>query len=546
MPKRKMPMPPLPNQAELNNQLLDAVEHSDTAAVSALIAIGSDVNAETRLGDSALIRAVLNIDIATVTALLTAPDIDVNFKNRSGRSALLQAILFKHTPIVKALLAAGADINMSQGAPLRMTVMHNDVETVTALLSVHSLMVNQLDREGYTVLMYAAEKGEIGIVLAILNASRLDVDVNVATRITQDTTLMLAIKGGHIEVIKALIPHLRGEALNTVTNVFGHNALMIAVQEGKAKAITALIPHLAKSGLNFANRTGETALMMAARNADLDCVNALILGLDRASLNLKNRAGKTALMLAIDRGFLPTILALISALDAPSLNIKDEMGRTPLNRATQVSRLDIVEALILKGANLHLKDNSQLTALKIASNLNHLGIAFRLLSEMGPQELTELQASDLGPLVRQFKANMLDIQMGLYHTLRTFHLTSPFASLEGPLKSVFDFDRESKPKWYHHRMDRDISSTIEKLNSQLKEKEAKAERDRQAHILAETTVMPCLVSKKRRKPVVFSCLKKRVRLPTTEYAAEPQEVVAPETTRRNPKRLHSFMGSYTK
>lgn len=481
-----MHLPPLPTQSELNNQFLEAAQRGDIAAIS---------------------------------LLLKAPEIDINFKNRFGRTALLLAIQYKHIHIVKTLLAAGADINISQGAPLRMAMMHNDIATITLLFSIKDLLVNQLDREGYTALMYAAEKGELAVIRSILNAPRLDINLNIASRLTQETALMLAIRGGHIEVIKALIPFLSKEALNTSTNVFGQNALMIAVQEGKAKAVTALIPHLAPNGLNFVNRSGETALMIAVRNADLDSINVLLSCLDSASLSLKNQIGKTALILAIDRGFLPTILTLISALDTEALNIPDESGRTPLNRATQIGRLDIVEALIVKGANLHLKDNAQKSALDIASNLNHLNIAYRLLSEMSPHELAELQASDLGPLVRKFKTKMLNIQMDMYHTLRAFHHTPAFASLEGAISSVFQFD--SKYNWYRHRLDRDISETIEKLNKRLKEK-ASTEQLRPP------------------KAVVFSV--KRPRVEAVNLCETPTSGVSDG---RYPKRrTRSFRGSY--
>jgi len=76
--------------------------------VNALITAGADVNARSRLGDTALMYATTSTDC--VKALIAA-GADVNAKTGKGWTALLSAVSKGNTDCVKALIAAGADIN---------------------------------------------------------------------------------------------------------------------------------------------------------------------------------------------------------------------------------------------------------------------------------------------------------------------------------------------------------------------------------------------------------------------------------------------------
>jgi hypothetical protein len=77
----------LPNQAELNEQLFNAILRSDAAAVSALLSAGVDVNANQH-GRTTLMEATHRGDISIVIALLKAPGILINQEGRLYNIAL--------------------------------------------------------------------------------------------------------------------------------------------------------------------------------------------------------------------------------------------------------------------------------------------------------------------------------------------------------------------------------------------------------------------------------------------------------------------------
>ena len=68
---------------------------------------------------------------------------------------------------------------------------------------------------------------------------------------------------------------------------------------------------------------------------------------------------------AISNDDINTVKPLINK-DLKLLNAKDSNGVTPLHRAISYCQLDIINYLILKGANIHIKDNLGATALHLA------------------------------------------------------------------------------------------------------------------------------------------------------------------------------------
>ncbi len=89
------------------NDLTAAAMKGHTETVNALLEAGADVNAESRLGITALIAAAGNGRTETVKALLAA-GADVNAEVIGGFTALRFAELGGHTRTVRLLRKAGA------------------------------------------------------------------------------------------------------------------------------------------------------------------------------------------------------------------------------------------------------------------------------------------------------------------------------------------------------------------------------------------------------------------------------------------------------
>jgi len=94
---------------ELNDQLFEAVRKGDTAAVTAALDKGADVNAKFRYGTTALFKAAERGN-AEVTKVLLDRGADVNVKDTFYRAtAMSWALQNDHLDVVKLLLQKGAE-----------------------------------------------------------------------------------------------------------------------------------------------------------------------------------------------------------------------------------------------------------------------------------------------------------------------------------------------------------------------------------------------------------------------------------------------------
>ena len=152
-----------------NTPLMDKVVAGDTAAVEALIAKGTDVNAKNNYGWTALSHAA-RAGNAELVKLLLVHGADVNTRDQSGWTPLMRAAMKGHAETVRILLEHGAAVN------------------------------DQEQGEDWTALHWAAARGHADVVALLLGHGA---DYNLRT---QDgmTPLMLAIKESHEKVVQAL------------------------------------------------------------------------------------------------------------------------------------------------------------------------------------------------------------------------------------------------------------------------------------------------------------------------------------------------------
>jgi uncharacterized protein len=323
-----------------------AVYKVDYELIDALIAKKAQVDVTNEFGSAPLAEAVKLADARMVKMLLDA-GAGVEGANEDGQTALMLAIKTAELPIVEMLVKAGAKVNtvekFQNQTPLMWAVTApKNAGAMTKLLlskgadvkprALYTDWPNQLSSEpraqyrpvgGLTALLYASRDGCYDCVEALISAGA---DVNVPTP-EGVTPLMVALDNDHNDVANLLLD--RG-ANPHVADWWGRAALLIAIDRkesvgggrggggGRGAAVPTRGSGSAVSSMNIINR------LLAA---DVD-VNA------EMNMHRPSRGGNSGRF--SDRNL--------------------STGCTPLYRATEAGDMEVIRALLAKGANPNIND----------------------------------------------------------------------------------------------------------------------------------------------------------------------------------------------
>ena len=331
-----------------------AVYRVDYELLDALIAKKAKVDVTNEFGSTPLAEAVKLADARMVKMLLDA-GAGPEGANPDGQTALMLAIKTGELPIVEMLVKAGANVNAVEKFHNQTPLMwaaaapKNAGEMVKLLLSkganvkpraLYTDWPSQITSEpraqyrpvgGLTALLYAARNGCYDCVEALIGAGA---DVNVPTP-EGVTPLMIALDNDHNDVAKLLLD--RG-ANPHVWDWWGRTALYIAVdrKEGGSSGGLRVAEQAARRARGPRARSSSVprgSLAVARPSSSMDIINALLAAdVDvnpELNMHRPSRGGNSGRF--ID----------------PQLNT----GCTPLFRATVAGDMEVVRALLAKGAS---------------------------------------------------------------------------------------------------------------------------------------------------------------------------------------------------
>jgi len=233
-----------------------------------------DVNLQDKAGESAFLVAAIRRSHPTLKALLTAKGIDVNLPDENGRGALFWAAL-KSDPKTAALLleqAPGINANLQDkagDAALSFSTKYGDLAMVKALLDSSSTDVNlQSSQDGRTPLMVAITSRHDAIAEALLEAPKMKIDVNKATK-EGFTALMLAAVEGKLSILRKILanPDVNvgmqnkdHETAEDVARAYSHIECAEVLHEAAAKQAEKASVSKAKQAVSSYPTTGYLAL----------------------------------------------------------------------------------------------------------------------------------------------------------------------------------------------------------------------------------------------------------------------------------------------
>jgi ankyrin repeat protein len=271
--------------------LFAAAGGGHSAIVETLLAHGADIEAVSKMGQTAIF-ATLELRHLSTADVLLAHGADLGARDEDGWAPLDYAAEEGNATLVDALLARGAGVDLKDGdgwTPLLRAVSKNHVAAVEALIS-HGADTEVADNDGRTALLLAADRGHVNVSDALL-ARGADIE---ARDKDEWTPLLTAAANGHVAAVKALLSH--GANIEAVDDI-GSTALLIAAAGGHVAVLDALV---ARGADIEARDKGEwVALHWSAENGHVAAVEALIaLGAD---VTVEDDFGLTALDVATDK-----------------------------------------------------------------------------------------------------------------------------------------------------------------------------------------------------------------------------------------------------
>src|SRR5262245_15758234 len=314
-----------------------AVFKVDYELLDALIAKKAKADVANEFGATPLAEAVKVTDARMVKTLLAA-GAGVESVNLDGETALMLAIKTGELPIVQMLINAGANVNTVEKQHLQTPLMYAAAAEKSAGAMVKLLLSKGADVKprslsydwpshiseeprvqyhpfgGLTALLYAARDGCYDCVDALIAKGA---DINMPTTPEGVTPLMIALDNDNNDIAKLLLD--RG-ANPSLWDWYGRTALYIAIdrRNGGSSGGGLRVPIDASRSARFSNRDIIRFLL----DANVD---------PNAELRMHR----------------PTRGGYTGRFSEPLL----DLGATPLLRAVMGNDMDVVQALLARGAS---------------------------------------------------------------------------------------------------------------------------------------------------------------------------------------------------
>jgi len=377
-----------------------AVENGHFEAAKVLLESGA-LQSNSMEGATPLIIALQyhHPKIALLLLQDSYPDPHINARVPvDGSSALFVASGYGYKDVVRRLLQLKADPNITnrQGAtPLSFAITRGNHDIVTMLIKAGAISTDDEDTDIPSTLHAAVQSKSLSLVKEIFKSNDRDTSdklVN-AKAVDDQTPLHFSVKGP-IKIVKFLLEH--GANVNSVVKSTLATPLHMAALHGRADIARVLLKHGAKLEPRGSDKLyGATPLYLAAQNGNIDVVQELIEA--GADVNCRLRKiGITPLFIAAERGHKDIVTLLLEEEATP--HARNWNGVTALGVAAIGNRRDIVQELLLAGAEVNTRDNE---GNSIIMNCVHS----EDLSKVNPQIVKQLLNAGADPNIKNKKGD---------------------------------------------------------------------------------------------------------------------------------------------
>jgi len=332
--------------------------------------------AKDEVGITPLMAAALFGNLESINALLKVePKVSLETEDAIGDTALMVATKTSHTDVAKALIESQANVshnNKDGEFPLLVAASTDNVELAEALIRHNADVDHYTEPARLTALHIAATSSKAHRVLSLLLEKGADPNIRIPH---QDTTpLMLACENGVWKAVKELLSfgaHPNASLIEPDTDdaekgiISEHSPLLISVREGHHGTARLLLE--AGADINYTPPGSFSAVEIALLHNDESMLHLLLEF--QPQLNAQDlkpgEQGRCLLGMVDERTPLPMVRMLVNR--GASTNPRNPTSIHPLLRAAWADRVDVVEYLLSRGADIHTCRRNEGTALQVAS-----------------------------------------------------------------------------------------------------------------------------------------------------------------------------------
>lgn len=384
--------------------LLQAAINANSEVISLLLDAGANPNAATLQGETALMNIAKAGNLQGVQALLDAgAEIDTR-DYYAYQTPLMWAVASNSADVVSLLIENGADVNaisaefvfsgMQQGGtqgdfpnggltPLHHAARENAIESAQVLLAAGA-DPDILDAQGISVLRFAATNENLDIAKLLIEAGAYIND------------------GAFVDILeipyKKFIQQHAASNYENQTTVEELTALMIEMGVDVDATPVVGIPMYSTAFISESGTAGRTALFNAVFGDRIDVVafllenganpNTVTTGGTPGDTRRIEVGGNSILSAALEvfQGIPVVSITANDAANQPSLEEKQAMldllfeygvdvngrvahGGTVLHQAAALGKDEVIQYLLERGIDLSVKDDSNRTALDVASGV---------------------------------------------------------------------------------------------------------------------------------------------------------------------------------
>ena len=318
-------------------------------------------------------------DVLKVRELVYVLSDKINLQDNDGNTLLHIACQNGHRDIVEALMLGGADETVTNDCrltPIDVAWESNHVKLLN-LLDSNSQFDDSFSR---TVLkkrlLNEARKGNLKDVIRLAAVFENDV-------VTLSKALLLSCEVGYFDVVKWLGGHTAAD-VNYKDDKENKTPLSTACERDNLDVVKYLV-ETARTDVNLpAYSHGPTPLICACRAGHVSVSMYLLCKVADLDVNIADNCGNTALHYAVwcsmrsftklhiacEKGDVTDVCELVY-VRLHKINIQDNYGNTPLHIACKSGHADIVETLMLAGADETITNDDRLSPAGIALNSGH-------------------------------------------------------------------------------------------------------------------------------------------------------------------------------